>query len=160
MLKEILKILEKNARNTTKEIAAMTGFSPAEVSRLIKKAEKDRVILKYKAIINWERLEDEMVWAWIEVKVTPEPEVGFDSIAEHIYRFPQVRSAYLASGAYDLVILVSGRSVHEVSDFVSQKIASIKGVQETVTHFMMKRYKEDGEVLEEEEGVKRQPVIL
>ena len=160
MLEEILKILEKNARNTTKEIASMTGLSPAEVSRHIRKAEKDRVILKYKAIINWERLEDELVWAWIEVKVTPEPEVGFDSIAEHIYRFPQVRSAYLASGAYDLVILMSGRSMHEVSDFVSQKIAPIKGVQETITHFMMKRYKEDGEVLEEEEGVKRQPVIL
>lgn len=160
MLKEILKIIEKNAQSTTKEIAAITGSSPAEVSRLIKKAEKDRVILKYKAIINWERLEDEMVWAWIEVKVTPEPEVGFGSIAENIYRFSQVRSAYLASGAYDLVILVSGKSMHEVSDFVSQKIAPIKGVQETVTHFMMKRYKEDGEVLKEEEEVKRQQVIL
>ena len=160
MLKEVLKILEDDARVTSRQISAMTGLPPAEVTKLIRKAEKDRLIVKYKAIVNWEKLEDEMVWAWIEVKVTPEPEVGFDSIAEHIYRFPRVRSAYLASGASDLTILVSARSMHEVSDFVSQKIAPIKGVQETVTHFMMKRYKEDGEILEGEEEVKRQPVIL
>ena len=160
MLKEILKILENDARITTKQISTMTGTPQADVARLIKQAEKDRTILKYKAIVNWEKLEDEHVWAWIEVKVTPEPDVGFDSIAEHIYRFHQVRSAYLASGTYDLVILVTGLTMHEVADFVSEKIAPIKGVRETTTHFMLKRYKEDGEILEGKEEVKRQPVIL
>ena len=160
MLKEVLKILESDGRATTKQISAMTGIPGAEVAKLIKQAKKDRTILKYKAIVNWEKLVDELVWAWIEVKVTPEPDVGFDAIAEHIYRFPQVRSAYLASGTYDLVILVTGKNMHEVADFVSQKIAPIKGVQETITHFMLKRYKEDGEILEGEEAVKRQPVIL
>ena len=160
MLKEVLKILESDGRATTKQISAMTGIPGAEVAKLIKQAKKDRTILTYKAIVNWEKLVDELVWAWIEVKVTPEPDAGFDSIAEHIYRFPQVRSAYLASGTYDLVILVTGKNMHEVADFVSQKIAPIKGVQETITHFMLKRYKEDGEILEGEEAVKRQPVIL
>ena len=160
MLKEVLKILESDGRATTKQISAMTGIPGAEVTKLIKQAEKDRAILGYKAIVNWEKLVDELVWAWIEVKVTPEPDVGFDAIAEHIYRFPQVRSAYLASGTYDLVILVTGEAMHEVADFVSQKIAPIKGVQETTTHFMLKRYKEDGEILEGEETVRRQPVIL
>ena len=157
---KILKILEGDGTATTKQIPAMTGTSSAEVVKLVKKAEKDRTILKYKAIVDWEKLGDEMVWAWIEVKVTPEPDVGFDSIAEHIYRFPQVRSAYLASGTYDLVILVTGKTMHEVADFVSEKIAPIEGVKETITHFMLKRYKEDGEILEGEEEVKRQPVIL
>ena len=160
MLKEILKILENDGKATAKQISAMTGISHTEVAKLIKQAEKDRTILKYKAIINREKLVDELVWAWIEVKVTPEPDVGFDSIAEHIYRFPQVRSAYLASGTYDLVILIIGKTMHEVADFVSEKIAPIEGVKETITHFMLKRYKEDGEILEGEEEVKRQPVIL
>ncbi len=160
MIKEILKILENDARITTKQIAAMIDTPRTEVGKLIKQAEQDRTILKYKTVINWEKLGNEQVWAWIEVKVTPEPDVGFDSIAEHIYRFPQVRSAYLASGTYDLVILVIGKTMHEVADFVSQKIAPVKGVQETITHFMLKRYKEDGEILEGEEEIKRQPVTL
>ena len=160
MLMEILKILENDGKATAKQISAMTGISRDEVAKLIKQAEKDRTILKYKAIVNREKLVDEMVWAWIEVKVAPEPDVGFDSIAEHIYRFPQVRSAYLASGTYDLIILVIGKTMHEVADFVSEKIAPIEGVKETITHFMLKRYKEDGEILEGEEEVKRQPVIL
>ena len=96
----------------------------------------------------------------IEVKVTPEPEAGFDSIAERIARFHQVRSVYLASGTYDLLLVVVDKSEHEVADFVSQNLAHIEGVQGTVTHFVLKRYKEDGEVLEGGEGVKRQPVIL
>ena len=97
--KEILKILEDDARTTTKQISAMTGNSTSEVSRFIKQAEKDRVILKYKAIVNWDKVEDEQVWALIEVKLTPEKDVGFDSIAERIYRFPQTRTVYLVSGS-------------------------------------------------------------
>jgi len=160
MIKEILKILENDARTTAKQISTMTGTPSTEVARLIKQAEKERTILKYKTIINWEKVEDEQVWALIEVKVTPQRDVGFDAVAERIYRFPQARSVYLLSGTYDLLVLVMGKTMHEVADFTSQKLAPIEGVQGTVTHFMLKRYKEDGDILEGKEEVKRQPVIL
>jgi DNA-binding Lrp family transcriptional regulator len=160
MLREILSILERDARTTTKQIASMIGIPSSEVARLIKKAQEDRVILKYKAVINWDKVEDEQVWALIDVKVTPQKDVGFDSIAERVYRFPQARSVYLASGEFDLSVLVFGKSEHEVADFVSQKLATIEGVQGTATHFILKRYKEDGEILTEIEEVKRQQVML
>lgn len=160
MIKEILKILENDARIAAKEISTMTGASSAEVGKLIKEAEENRIILKYKAVINWDKVEDGQVWALIEVKVTPEPEAGFDSVAERIAQFLQVRSAYLASGTYDLLLVVVGKTEREVADFVAQKLAHIEGVRGTVTHFVLKRYKEDGEVLDGREGVKRQPVIL
>ena len=160
MMKEILKILENDARTTTKQISAMTGAPGTEVNKLIKQAEKGRIILKYKTVINWDKVENEHVWALIEVKVTPEKDVGFDSIAERIYRFPQARSVYLLSGTYDLLVLVTGKTMHEVAEFVTQKLALIEGVNGTVTHFMLKRYKEDGEILEGGEETKRQPVIL
>jgi len=160
MIKDILKILENDARTTSKQIAAMTGTPSAEVAKLIKQAEKDRTILKYKTVINWEKVGEEQVWALIEVKITPQRDVGFDSIAERIYRFPQARTVYLVSGTYDLLVLVMGKTEHEVANFVSQKLAPIEGVQGTITHFMLKRYKEDGEILEGKEEVKRQPIIL
>ncbi len=160
MLKEILKILENDARITTKQIATMTGISSTEVAKVIKKAEEDRTILKYKTIINWDKAGDEHVGALIEVNVTPQRDVGFDAIAERIYRFPQARTVYLISGTYDLLVLVTCKTMHEVADFVSQKLAPIEGVRGTVTHFMLKRYKEDGEILEGGEEVKRQPLVL
>lgn len=160
MLKEILKILEKDARTTIKQLATMTGASEGEVAKLIKKAEAERTILKYKTMINWDKVGDEQVRALIEVKVTPQRDVGFDSIAEHIYRFPQAHSVYLVSGTYDLAVLVIGKTMHEIADFVTQKLAPIEGVRGTATHFLLKRFKEDGEILEEGEGNKRQPVIL
>lgn len=160
MNKEILKILENDARTTPEQIATMTGIPVKEVTKLIKQAEKERIILKYKTMINWDKMENEQVSALIEVRVTPQRDVGFDSIAERIYRFPQARTVYLLSGAYDLLVLVTDKTMHEVADFVSQKLAPIEGVQGTVTHFMLKRYKDDGEIIEEKEGAKRQPVIL
>jgi DNA-binding Lrp family transcriptional regulator len=161
MLKDILKILENDARTTGKQIATMTGTPVSEVNKIIEQAEKDRIILKYKTVINWDKLEEDgQVWALIEVRVKPEPEVGFDSIAERIARFEQVRSLFLASGTYDLLVVVVGKSEHKVADFVSQNLAHIEGVQGTVTHFVLKRYKDDGELLEGGEGAKRQPVIL
>ena len=160
MLKDILKVLENDAHITAKQIATMTGVSAAEVSKTIKQAEKDRIILKNKAVVNWDRIEDEQVWALIEVKVTPEPEAGFDSIAGRIAQFEQVRSVYLASGTYDLLLVVAGKSERIIADFVSQNLAHIEGVQGTVSHFVLKRYKEDGELLNGGEAVKRQPVIL
>ena len=161
MLKDILKVLENDSRITDKQIATMTGMSASEVNKAVKQAEKDRVILKYKTVINWEKIEsDEQVWALIEVKVKPEPEAGFDSIVERIARYEQVRSLYLASGTYDLLLVVVDKTEHKVADFVSQNLAHIDGVEGTVTHFVLKRYKEDGELLNGGEGAKRQPVIL
>ncbi len=160
MLKDILRILENDARISPKQLASMTGMAPAEVSRLIKQAEEDRTILKYKTIVNWDRVEDEHVWALIEVKLTPEKDTGFDSVAERIYRFPQARTVYLVSGTYDLFVLVAARSNREVADFVSQKLSHVEGVKETNTQFVLKRYKEDGEIIEGRGEVKREPVIL
>jgi DNA-binding Lrp family transcriptional regulator len=160
MKKKILKILEGDARTTPKQIATMTGTPQTEVEKLIKQAEKDNIILKYKTIINWEKAGEEQVSALIEVKIAPQRDVGFDAVAERIYRFPQTRSVYLLSGTYDLLVLVSGKTMHEAAAFVSQKLAPIEGVQGTVTHFLLKKYKEDGEILEGKEATKRQPLIL
>jgi DNA-binding Lrp family transcriptional regulator len=160
MIKDILKILESDARTTPKQIAAMTGTTTAEVNKLVKQAEQERTILKYKTIVNWDNVENEQVWALIEVKLTPEKDVGFDSVAELVYRFPQTRSVYLVSGTYDLFVLAVGKTNHEIADFVSQKLSHIEGVQGTMTQFVLKRYKEDGEIVEGKEEVKRQPVIL
>lgn len=160
MLPEILKILEEDARTTPKQIATMTGASEAEVKNIIKKAEDEGVILKYKTLINWDRLGEEHVWALIEVKITPQRDVGFDSIAERIYRFPQARSVYLVSGGYDLAVLVLGKTMHEIANFVTQKLATVEGVQGTTTHFLLRRYKEDGEIIDGGEASSRQPVVL
>lgn len=160
MTKEILNILEEDARTTLERIATMTGKSQDEVVNIIKQAEEDRVILKYKAVINWEKVEDEQVWALVELKVTPQKDVGFDAIAERIMHLPSARTVYLLSGTYDLLILVIGKTKQEVADFVSRELAAIEGIQGTVTHFMLKRYKEDGEILDGEEVIQRQPVIL
>jgi DNA-binding Lrp family transcriptional regulator len=161
MLKDVLKILEQDARTADKQIATMVGVSAAEVSKLIKQAEKDKVILKYKTVVNWDKVDNvEQVWALIEVRVKPEKEVGFDSIAERIAMNEQVKSLFLASGTFDLMLIVTGRTNREIADFVSQNLSHIEGVQETVTNFVLKRYKEDGEILGGGEGEKRQQVML
>lgn len=157
-MKQIFEALESNARATPKQISAMTNIPVEEVEKVIKQAEKDRTILKYKTIINWSKLGEELVWALVEVKVIPQRDVGFDAIAERIYRFPQARSVYLVSGTYDLAVLVVGKTMQEVAVFVSEKLAPLETVQGTVTHFLLKRYKEDGEILEGEEGIRRLPV--
>jgi len=159
-MKEVLKILEEDARTTGKQIATMTGRSTVEVNKLIKQAEEDRIILKYKAIVNWEKVENEQVWALIEVKVTPAPESGFDAVAERVANFPQVSSVYLASGDYDLLLVVVGKNEHEIADFVSQHLSHVECVQGTQTHFVLKRYKIDGEILDGGKEARRQPVIL
>jgi DNA-binding Lrp family transcriptional regulator len=160
MLKDILKILENDARTSPKQISDMTGMPLAEVTKLIKQAWQGRTILKYKAIVNWDKAENEHVFALIEVKLEPQKDVGFDSVAERIYRFPQARSVYLVSGTYDLLVLVVGKNNHEIANFVSQKLSHIDGVKATNTQFVLKRYKEDGEILEDKEEVNRQQVIL
>jgi len=145
--KKILRILEKDARMTPDQIATMTGASVDEVTRIIRQAEEERAIIKYKALINWDKLGNDHVMAFIEVKITPQRDVGFDAIAERIYKFEEARTVYLMSGTFDLLVLVAGKSMHEVSDFVTQKLAPIEGVTATASYFLLKRYKEDGEDL-------------
>jgi len=160
MLKEILKILEDDARTTPEQISVMTGLPADEIIKTIEEAEKDRTILRYKTLVNWEKAGSDHVWALIEVKVTPQKDVGFDAIAERIYKFPQTRSVYLISGSYDLFVLMVAKSNREVADFVSQKLSHIEGVHETVTQFVLKRYKEENEIIDGKEEVKRQQVVL
>jgi DNA-binding Lrp family transcriptional regulator len=161
MLAEILKILEKDSRTSAKQISDITGTPVSEVNKAIKQAEADHTIVKYKTVVNWEKVQngEEHVFALIEVKVTPQRDVGFDAIAERIYRFPQAHTVYLLSGTFDLMVIVTGKTMHEVANFVSQKLAPIEGIQGTVTHFMLKKYKEDGEILAGKEELKRQPLV-
>jgi DNA-binding Lrp family transcriptional regulator len=157
-MKSIFEALEKDARLTPEKISVMTGIPVDEVIKTIKKAEEDKTILRYKTVIDWTKLGDEKVWALVELKVLPQRDVGFDAIAERIYKFSQVRSVYLASGTYDLAILVEGSNMHEVAIFVSEKLAPLDTVQSTVTHFILKKYKEDGEIFEGGQGIKRLPL--
>ena len=160
LMKEVLKLLEKDARFTPQQLATMTGASVAEVEKVIKQAESERALIKYKALINWDKIGNEHVWALIEVKITPQRGVGFDALAERIYKFDEARTVYLMSGTYDLAVLVQGRTIQEVADFVTQKLAPIEGVTATTSHFLLKRYKEDGEIISGREESSRQAVIL
>jgi DNA-binding Lrp family transcriptional regulator len=160
-VKEIFKILEQNARATPEQISTMADKPVNEVEKVIRQAEKDGTILKYKTIINWLKLGKEDVWALIEVRVAPQRGVGFDAIAERIYQFPEVYSAYLVSGTYDLAIMVRGKNMQEISSFVAEKLAPLEQVQSTVTHFLLKRYKENGVTFHLiKEANKRLPITL
>lgn len=156
---KIFEALEKDARLTSEQISAMTGISVNEVQKIIKKAEKDGTIVKYKTVINWAKLREEQVWALVEVKVVPQKDVGFGAIAERIYRFPQVKAAYLASGTYDIAVIVAGTTMQEIAVFVSEKLAPMGTVQGTVTHFILKKYKEDGVILDDEGEPRRLGVV-
>ncbi len=157
-MKQIFEVLEKDSKLTPDKISAMTGIAVDDVKKTIENAEKNRTILKYKTVIDWAKLGEEKVWALVEVKVVPQRDVGFDIIAERIYRFPQAHSVYLASGTYDLAILVVGETMQEIALFVSEKLAPLDAVQGTVTHFILKKYKEDGEIFEGGQGIKRLPI--
>lgn len=154
---EILEILEKDARATSEEIAKMLKKKPAAVRSAIKKYEKGGVILKYKAVLNKDliRDEDSAVRALIEVNIAPQKDVGFDKIAERIYSFPEVTSCYLISGTYDLLLVVEGRNIHTVASFVAEKLSCLENVKGTATHFLLKKYKEDGVILKHKEENKR-----
>ena len=146
---EVLEMLQENSRLTVKEIATMLKKTEVEVRRTIKKLEKDGVIVKYGAVVDPAKLskKKETVQAWIEIRVTPERETGFDTLADRIARFPQVRSLYLMSGGYDLLTLVEGKTLQDVAFFVSQKLATLDRVQSTSTHFLLKKYKEHGALI-------------
>lgn len=157
---EILAILERNARTGDKEIAKMVRLKEAEVKQIISDLESAGVIRTYKAVINREKAGIDTVQALIDVKVSPERNTGYDSVAERISRFPDVKSVRLVSGEYDLQVLVEGNTMKEVADFVAGKIAPLEQVRNTVTHFLMKTYKENGEIYEEEGKGERLAVTL
>jgi len=141
---ELLKLIQSNALESHENLARMLGLAPTEVSRRIADYEKRGVIRGYQAILNEDQLDLDKVTAVIEVKVTPQREGGFDTIAERISRFPEVRSAYLMSGTYDLLLFVEGRTLRDVAAFVSERLSPLEGVLSTSTHFMLKTYKRFG----------------
>lgn len=159
-MNEILEILEKDARTTPEEIARMLKKSVGAVKNTIKKLEKEGIILKYKTVLNKELIKDDTktTRALIEVRVAPQRGSGFDHIAERIYRFPEVVSCYLLSGTYDLLLVVEGKDIHEISSFVSERLATLENVRSTVTHFLLKKYKEDGDILKRAERNKRMAI--
>jgi DNA-binding Lrp family transcriptional regulator len=157
--KEILNVLEKDAKLTPEKIGVMLGIGEERVKEHIERLEKEGVIIKYKALIDWEKLEEEKVFAFIDVKVTPERGKGFDAIAARLYEYPEVHSLYLMSGSYDLSCVVEGRSMKEIAFFVAERLATLEGVQSTTTHFLLKKYKVDGVVLRKEED-RRLEIVL
>ena len=154
-MKEILEILESNPRIDPREIATMIGITEAQAASKIKQMEKKGIIRKYKTVIDWEKAGEEYVYAIIELKVALRSRTGYDAIAERIAKFPEVRSVRLISGDHDLSLTVRGRSMKDVAFFVAEKIATLEQVQGTVTHFVLRTYKEDGDVLFEKERSER-----
>lgn len=154
---EILKILSQDARISAQEIAKLTGKSVDSVKKTIKSLEKEGVIVKYKTVINHDLIRDSnsFVRALIEVSITPQKDVGFDHVAERIYSFPEVTSCYLVSGTYDLLLVVEGENIQTVSNFVASKLSPLENVRGTTTHFLLKKYKEDGHVLKKKQNGKR-----
>jgi len=148
---EILEILESDARLEAEDIAVMLGMEKEEVRQTIKELERNKIILRYMALVNWEKAGDEKVMAMIEVRVAPQRDVGYDAVAERICRFPEVRSVRLVSGAYDLAVFIEGKNMREISNFVATKLATIEGVLSTATHFILKTYKQDGVMFEDGE---------
>jgi DNA-binding Lrp family transcriptional regulator len=153
---EILEILERNSRISVDTISKMVDLSLEETTAIIEKLEREKVIVEYATAINWRKVDGrENVTAMIDVKVTPKRGVGFDEIAERIYRFTEVKSVYLMSGAYDLSVIVEGRSMSEIAYFVSEKLSTLDSVLSTTTHFILKKYKHDGTIYEQGEDDRR-----
>ena len=149
-MEEILEILEQNSRYTDEEIAIMTGKTVEEVKECIKECEERNIIAGYTSLINWENTKAETITALIEVKITPQRGVGFDKVAERIYKFDQVKACYLmSSGDFDLTVIVEGKTMKEVALFVSNKLAIQEYVTGTATHFILKKYKDHGTVMAE-----------
>ncbi|WP_027091635.1 Lrp/AsnC family transcriptional regulator [Cohnella thermotolerans] len=146
---KILDLLKEDARLSPATIATMLGAEEAEVSSAIEEMERDHVIVKYAAVVNWSKVDDEKVTALIEVECSPERGRGFESIAERIYLYPEVKSVYLMSGAYDLCVEIDGKNLKEVASFVSNKLSTIESVISTKTFFILKKYKQDGIIFEE-----------
>ena len=155
MREQILTFLEKNSKINLGELAIMLGSDEAIIANEVQQMEKEGIICGYHTLIDWERTSAEKITALIEVRVTPQRGQGFDSIAERIYNYPEVRSVYLISGGYDLMVILEGRSLREVSSFVSNKLSTLDSVISTATHFILKKYKDYGTILEKRDAEER-----
>lgn len=147
MREKILAIIEKNSRIDLKDLAALLGESEAAVANEIAEMEKENIICGYHTMINWDNTGDEKVIALIEVKVTPQRGMGFDKIAERIYQYSEVTSVYLMSGSFDFTVIIEGKTMREVAQFVSEKLSPMDSVLSTATHFVLKKYKDHGTVM-------------
>lgn len=154
--KKLIKLLEEDARYNYRQLAAMTGATEQEVAAAVRELEENGVIVKYSAIVNSESLNQNIVQALIEVRVTPKKLRGFDAVAEEINNYPEVRSLYLMSGGFDIAIFVDGKTLADISRFVSEKLSTIDGVLSTATHFILKKYKIEGQITVKTEGAERQ----
>ena len=144
MMDKFLKLLEDNATLTPQQLAVMCKKEVGDIKKMIDQYEKDGVILGYKTMIDWDKTDREYVTALIEVKITPQRDRGFDRVAERIYNFPEVQNLYLMSGGFDLAVLIEGKTMKEVAYFVARKLAPIEYVTATATHFVLKKYKDNG----------------
>ncbi len=155
---KLLQLLHGNAKLTSAELSVMLGQPEEMIAAQIEEMEKNGLIMGYGAIINTEMLNDDRVSALIEVKITPQRDRGFDSIAKTIYSFPEVKSCYLMSGAFDLMVIVEGKNIKEVARFVSERLSVQDNVLSCATHFILKRYKQDGNIFADSENDTRQAV--
>lgn len=153
---QLIALLEENARYTNSQLAAIIGCDQDKVARAVKELEDDGIIVKYAAILNTEAMENKKVQALIEVKVAPQKLKGFDSYAEEIYNFSEVQSLYLMSGGFDLAIFVEGSNITDIAMFVSEKLSVIEGITSVQTHFILKKYKIEGQITRPSEEGKRQ----
>ncbi len=159
-MQKILEILENDCNTPLEQIALMTDLTPAEVAAEIDNYKNEKIILKNKTVINWEKTNKEFVTALIEVKVTPQRGEGFDKIAERIYKFPEVQSVYLMAGAFDFTVIIEGKTLKEVALFVANRLAPMESVVSTGTHFVLKKYKDEGIIFEDDENDYRQVITL
>ena len=148
---KLLQLLEQDCTMTPEQLASMADMSVEEVKAGIKRYEEEKIILGYKAIVDWDRTDREAVTALIEVKVTPQRGDGFDRVAERIYQYDEVESVYLMSGAYDLTVIISGRTLKEVAQFVGERLSTLEDVTGTATHFILHKYKEKHLIFEKQE---------
>ncbi len=155
MREQILELLERNSRMTPAEIAVLLGSGEEVIASEIKKMEEENIICGYNTLIDWDKTDADKITALIEVRVTPTRGQGFDKIAERIYNYPEVQSVYLISGGYDLLVILEGKTLKEVSHFVSSKLSTLDSVISTATHFILKKYKDDGIIFDKKKKDER-----
>ncbi len=160
MMTKLLRLLEEDCTYTREQLAAMANMKLEDVDAAITQYEEDKVILGYQAIVDWNSTDRDDVTALIEVKVTPQREEGFDRVAERIYQYDEVESVYLMSGAFDLTVIISGRSLREVAQFVSDRLAPLEDVTSTATHFILKKYKEKHLIFEKQAPGEREFIFV
>lgn len=157
---DFLKILEHDGTRSVQQIAGMLGMSEADVAKKLAELEESKVIVGYKTLINWDKTDCEVVDAFIELKVTPQRGEGFDKVAERIYKYPQVKTVYLMSGTHDIAVIIEGTSMKEVALFVAEKLAPMESVISTSTSFVLKKYKQDGIIFDDDEKDTREVITL